>query len=150
MPFSTTMKLRNSCYKYVLKGMGKDCNICDGVTIIHPENLTLGERVSIHEYCLIGATGEITIGDYVAVASHCILVSEDHIFLDKTKYIKEQGIKPKSININSDVWLGSRVTVLGNTQIGKGSVIGAGSVVTKDIPEYSVAVGNPCRVVKKR
>ncbi len=130
--------------------MGKNCNICDGVTIIKPENLSLGSRVSIHPYSYIEATGEIFIDDFVAIASHCVIVSENHETSDKSKLIKLQGVIPKPILIGPDVWLGARATILGGVTIGKGSVIGAGSVVTKEVPDYSVAVGVPCKVIKSR
>lgn len=56
----------------------------------------------------------------------------------------------KSVSIEDDVWLGYNVTVLPGVTIGKGSVIGAGSVVCSDIPPYSIAVGNPAKVIKRR
>lgn len=64
--------------------------------------------------------------------------------------IREQGVTREGIIIEDDCWLGSGVKVLDGVTIGKGCVIGANSVVTKDIPPYSVAVGAPARVIKKR
>ena len=61
-----------------------------------------------------------------------------------------QGCSPEDVVIEDDVWIGSRCVILGNVRVGRGSVIGAGSVVTKDIPPFSIAVGVPCKVVKKR
>ena len=62
------MNLRNFCYRYVLKSMG-DSSICDGVTIVNPKKVSIGDNVSIHPYTYI--LGEVTIGDYVGIASKC-------------------------------------------------------------------------------
>jgi len=150
VPFVWAMKIRNVCFKNVLKNMGKNCNICDAVTFYCPENISLGDRVSIHQNSYIGGTGEINIGSCVAIANGATIISENHNFSETNKFIKDQGVTKMPISIEDDVWLGSKVTILGNTRIGKGTVIGAGSVVTKDIPEYSVAYGIPCKVIKNR
>ena len=149
-PFSPAMRLRNRLYRRVLNHMGPNCNITDAVTITSPENVSLGERVSIHEYSVLGGSGDIVIGDRVAIANSCTLISESHIFSDPNKPIKEQGLTAQPITIGDDVWLGARVTVLGNVTIGPGAVIGAGSVVSRDIPANAIAVGVPCRVIGQR
>ena len=130
--------------------MGENCNICDGVSILNSANISLGDRVSIHENTTIGGKGKITIGNHVAIAHNCSIISESHIFSDNDILIKDQGLTTEPIFIGNNVWLGCKVAVLGNVRIGNGCVIGAGSVVTKDIPENTVAVGNPCRVIRYR
>jgi acetyltransferase-like isoleucine patch superfamily enzyme len=150
MPFNSAMKLRNFCYRFVLNEMGENCNICDGVSILYTGNVSIGNRVSIHEYTLIGGRGKIKIGNNVAIAHDCSIVSESHNFSDMDILIKDQGLTTEPIFIGNDVWLGCKVVVLGNVTIGNGSVIGAGSVVTKNIPENTIAVGNPCRVIRFR
>ena len=64
--------------------------------------------------------------------------------------IKNQGVTSQPIVIGDNVWLGCRVTVLGNITIGSGTIVGAGSVVTKSIPENVIAAGNPCKVIRVR
>jgi acetyltransferase-like isoleucine patch superfamily enzyme len=150
MPFHTIMKIRNICYRTILKKMGENTNICDAVTITNPSNVSIGERCSVHEYSYFGGEGEIVIGDYVAIANNCTIISETHNFTDRTVPVKLQGLSPQPVIIGSDVWIGSKVTILGNVKIGKGAIIGAGSVVTRDIPEYAVAVGVPCEVIRYR
>ena len=150
IPFNSAMKLRNFCYRFALKEMGENCNICDGVTIVRPENISLGDRVSIHEYCVIGGIGEINIGNNVAVAHSCSIISETHNFSETDILIKNQGITAQPIVIEDNVWLGCKITVLGNITIGSGTILGAGSVVTKSIPENVIAVGNPCEVIQVR
>lgn len=150
LPFYPVMKLRNICYRAILKKMGRNTNICDAVTITNPSKVSIGYRCSIHEYSYFAGGGDITIGDYVAIANSCTIISESHNFSDRNVPIKMQGLSPQPVVIGNDVWIGSKVTILGNVKIGNGAVIGAGSVVTKDIPEYAVAVGVPCKVIRYR
>ena len=91
------------------------------------------------------ATNGIEIGDNVQFAAGVQLISANHDFSDYRKSIKCRPIK-----IGSDVWVGANVIILPGVHIGDNVVIGAGSVVTKDIPENSVAVGNPCKVIKQK
>ena len=144
------MKLRNFFYKFVLKEMGENCNICDAVTIREPGNISLGDRVSIHEYCFLGGSGEIKIGNNVAIGHGCSMISETHNFSDTDILIKNQGVTAQQIVIGDNVWLGCKITVLGNITIGSGAIVGAGSVVTKGIPENVIAAGNPCKVIRVR
>jgi len=150
LPFYSAMKIRNICYRAVLKKMGGGTNICDAVTIANPSRVSIGKRCSIHEYSYFAGEGEIVIGDYVSIANNCTIISESHNFSDKNIPIKMQGLSPQPVAIGNDVWIGSKVTILGNVKIGDSAVIGAGSVVTKDIPEYAVAVGVPCEVIRYR
>lgn len=149
-PYPLAMRVRNELYRHVLKSVGANSNITDAVTISSPANVSLGDRVSIHEYCVLAGSGEIKIGSRVAIANSCILVSESHVYFDPIRPIKDQGLIAQPITIGDDVWLGARVTVLGNVTIGDGAVIGAGSVVTRNIPPNSIAVGVPCRVIRQR
>jgi acetyltransferase-like isoleucine patch superfamily enzyme len=130
--------------------MGPGCNISDGVTIKHPTGLSLGMRVSIHEYTYISASGGVVIGDHVAIGSGCSLISNAHNFDKKNVLIKKQGISQRPIYIGNDVLLGVKVTVLPGVTIGNGAIVGAGSVVTKNIPPYTVNAGVPSRVLRDR
>lgn len=149
-PGALSQRIRNLCYRILLKKTGLNCNIADAVTIINPERLSLGTRVSIHEYTYIQANGDITIGDHVAIANNCTLIASTHNFQRNDIPIKLQGSTSLPIVIDDDVWIGSKVTVLGGVHIGKGAVIGAGAVVTRDIPAFAVAFGVPCRVRRIR
>ena len=91
--------------------------------------------------------GKLVLGERVSIGPRCILVVIAHpnnSVLGKN-FVQKERKKP----IGSDVWLGAGVIVLPEITIGEGSIIGAGSIVTKNIPPYSVAVGNPARVIKK-
>jgi len=93
--------------------------------------------------------GEITIGDDVMIGPKTIIWGRDHGMGSGTPMNKQPHSK-KPIIIGHDVWIGAGVIILKGVEIGDGCVIGAGSIVTKSIPPYSIVVGNPARVIKKR
>ena len=98
--------------------------------------------------CLSGDS--ILIGHDCLIAAHCSIYANNHQFADPHTLIRLQGHSYKGITIESNCWIGAGVTILDGVSIGKGSVVGAGSVVTKSIPSFSVAVGVPARVIKRR
>ncbi|MBD2183657.1 acyltransferase [Planktothrix sp. FACHB-1355] len=111
--------------------------------------IEIGDYTSIGPYtCMTGR--DIKIGKYCLIAPHVGIFANNHVFTDPTVPIVQQGHTYKGIVIEDDCWLGSGVKVLDGVTIGRGSVIGAGAVVTKDIPPYSIAVGVPAKVVGKR
>ncbi len=112
--------------------------------------IVIGARTFIGPYTCIAGPGDITIGENCMIAAHCGIFANNHDFSDPTQLIREQGVSRKGICIESDCWLGHKVTVLDGVRIGKGSVIGAGAVVSRNIPPYSIAVGVPAKVVKRR
>jgi len=113
------------------------------------ETITIGDRVFINKRAYL--SGEISIGDDVLIGPDVFITSGDHGFTEIGKPINRQGrMKPRKVTICDDAWIGAKACILAGVTIGKGAVIGAGSVVTKDVPPYSVCVGNPCRKVKDR
>ena len=109
-----------------------------------------GKNCFFGEYTSIRGQGGVHIGDGVYTGTHVQIAAVNHVYGDPDKFIKDQGITAEGIHIEDDVWLGSNVVVVDGVTIGKGCVVGAGAVVTKDLPPYSVAVGMPARVVKGR
>jgi acetyltransferase-like isoleucine patch superfamily enzyme len=99
---------------------------------------------------MIYGTGGLKIGNDVRIATHVVITPAGHVFDKKDIPIRLQGVEMKGIVIEDDVWIGANATILDGVIIGRGCVIGAGSVVTKSLPEYSVAVGVPARVIYKR
>lgn len=131
--------------------IGRHCSIHDYAKILtYGGNIEIGDNVSIHPYCLFHGNGGLKIGNDVRIAPHVVMLASNHIFKDKDTPIRLQGVEAKGIVIEDDVWLGVNCIVLDGVTIGRGSVIGAGSVVTKSLPEYSVAVGMPARIIYKR
>ncbi len=122
----------------------------------YPELVDKPPLVSIGQNCFMGyrtcilAGADITIGNNVLVASDVTIVSHNHEInpRETIPYIR-QGISISPIEIGDNCWIGDKVMILPGVKIGRGCVIGAGAVVTKSIPDYSIAVGNPARVIKQ-
>lgn len=112
--------------------------------------IIVGEHVGIGIRSIIRGSGGVEIGKNSLLADQVELISANHIYKDLHVPIRLQGGELKKIVIGEDVWLGAHVIVLAGVTIGKGSVVGAGAVVTKDIPSYSIAIGVPARVIDKR
>lgn len=136
---------------------GGDIVLKEGVgvadhAIIHTYggNIEIGKYCSIQMYCMLYGHGGLTIGNYVSIAAQTIIIPANHNFDRLDELICMQGETAKGITIGDDVWIGAGCKILDGVTIGTGSVIGAGSVVTRSIPEYSVAVGMPARVIRKR
>ena len=114
--------------------------------------LVFGNNVTLNYFCHIGCINEITIGDNVLMGSRVLITDHQHgLFNDEEKDIPwvERHLSSKGpVHIEDNVWLGENVCVMPNVTIGKGSVVGANAVVTHDIPPYSMAVGNPAKVIR--
>ncbi|MCX7595189.1 MAG: acyltransferase [Fischerella sp.] len=123
-----------------------------GVDIQVLENgyVEIGESSFIGPYVCMAGPGHIRIGKQCLIASHSTIYANNHNFADPTTAIALQEISSKGIVIEDDCWIGSGARILDGVTIGRGSVIGAGAVVTKDIPPYSVAIGVPARVSRSR
>ncbi len=124
--------------------------IFPGVRFFGIETIKIG-GVSINYNVLIDACdGSIFIGNDVLIGPNCVLRAADHVFIDTTRPINTQGHLGGKIIIEDDCWLGANVVVVKDVKIGKGSVIAAGSVVTKNILPYSIVAGVPARVIGQR
>jgi acetyltransferase-like isoleucine patch superfamily enzyme len=110
----------------------------------------VGKQCFFGEYTCIRGQGGVRIGDGVYTGTQVQIAAVNHVFSDPERFIKDQGITAEGITIEDDVWLGSNAVVVDGVTIGKGSVIGAGAVVTRSLPPYSIAVGVPAKVVKDR
>lgn len=93
--------------------------------------------------------GPVTIGNDIRLAQNITLSGLNHNYEDINLPIHEQGVSTSPIVIEDDCWIGANVVVVAGITVGKHSIVAAGSIVTKNIPPYSVAVGNPARVIKK-
>ena len=155
--------------------IGDDVWIDDHVTLIArgPGGLSIGSHIhindrayldtereegyiNVHDHVYIG-TGTTLFGHWgLEIGEHCLLAQNititpySHKFDDKKDYIINQGGHSRKVTLGKDSYLGMNVCVLYSADVGEGSVIGSGSVVVKTIPPYSVAVGNPAKVIRKR
>jgi len=111
---------------------------------------TLGNQVAInHSVSMDGGSSGITIGDNTRIACQCTFFAFNH-GLAADMLIREQAVSSEGIVIGKDVWIGANSSVVDGVTINDHAVIGMGSVVTHDIPEYAIAVGNPARVIGDR
>ncbi len=135
--------------------------------IIQPKVISIGKNVNIEKGALITSLmsigdnsgvginarrhGQIYIGDNVMMGPDCIIYTINHAYLDLDKPMCQQGFsKMKPVIIENDVWIGGRVIILPGVTIHNGAIIGAGSVVTKDVPAYAIVGGNPAKILKWR
>lgn len=150
----------------VLK-LGNNIHIMD-YSKLRGKNTVIENNVFIHENVLIrsrkvvvigeGTTinrntcvlDNVIIGKHCSIAPNCVIVGSNHNFSDENQSIKQQGFSSKGIVICDDVWIGANVTILDGVKIEKGSVIAAGAVVNKNVPEYSVFGGVPAKSIGKR
>lgn len=115
-------------------------------TVRHGAKVIIGDHVGISG-CTISAGSSITIGNWVSIGSGVVISDGDAHPIDPEERRAGLGGATKPIVIEDDVFIGARAIVLKGVTIGKGAVIGAGSVVTKDVPAFAIAVGNPAHVV---
>ena len=109
------------------------------------KNIKIGKNVFINACCRFQDQGGIEIGDGSLIGHNTTIATLNHDFNPD----KRANLHPSPVKIGKNVWIGSDCTILPGVEIGDGAVIGAGSVVTKNIPANSIAVGNPARVIKQ-
>lgn len=123
---------------------------CTGTIRKIGKGIKIGNNCGIGDFCFFGAAGGITIGDDVIMGQNVRFHSENHNFTELDIPIRLQGVSHKGIVIGNDCWIGAGCVFLDGVNVGEGCVIGANTLVNKDIPPYSVAVGNPVKVVNNR
>lgn len=131
----------------ILKKVGKEINIEKGAVI--------NGQVSVGNYSGIGVNcelyGPVLIGEHVMMGPEVVIYTQNHAFGRVDVPIQEQGYDEfRPVTIGNDVWIGRRVIILPGVNIGEGCIIGAGAVLAKDVPPYSIVVGNPGKIVKSR
>ncbi|MDF3059534.1 MAG: putative acetyltransferase [Rariglobus sp.] len=122
----------------------------NAMLMTHGGDIEIGADCSINPFCVLYGLGGLRIGNFVRIATHTVIVPANHTFEDLQTPIHLQPESKRGIIIEDDVWIGAGCRILDGVTIGRGSVIGAGSVVTRSIPSMSVAVGVPAKVIRKR
>lgn len=139
--------LRNKIMKQLFKNVGENVWIEPDFRCEFGKNITIGDNVYINFGCIILDCSEVTIGSNTLLGPNIGLYAANHS-TDATERING-GCYGKPIHIGNNVWLGGDVKVLQGVTIDDNTIIGAGSIVTKDIPDNVIAVGNPCKVIRK-
>ena len=114
------------------------------------EGLIVGDNSNIGPGAYIGCSGLVTIGKNVMISPGVSIYAENHNFSDTNIPMKDQGVTVSFVTIEDDCWIASNSIILAGVTIGKGSVVAAGSVVTKNVPPYSVVAGAPATIIKSR
>ncbi len=134
--------------KRLFKSLGKKVNIEPKVIFYNMSESEIGDYSGIGIYSFIGT---VKIGRNVMIGEELMAISLNHEFSSTEIPMRLQGIqKDEPIVIEDDVWIGSRVTILPGVKIGRGSIIGAGSVVTRAVLPYTIVAGNPAKEIRRR
>lgn len=135
--------------------IGPDCVIHDGVAFkvdgpySDAKRIILGRNVLVGENCEFNVQDRVVIGDGCLIAAGCRFIDNNHGTADGSE-IRQQPNQKAPIIIENDCWLGANVIVLSGVHLGRGVIVGAGAVVTRDLPEYAVAAGVPARLIRSR
>lgn len=148
---NTFRKMRSFICKRIFLKCGENINICRDVYFGSGRTLSIGNDSGIGPNSKIIQT-DITIGNDVMIGPELRVLGGGHKFDSIIIPMREQGLAPRTkLNIGNDIWIGEKVIITSKVKyIGNHSIIAAGSVVTKDVPEYAIVGGNPARIIKYR
>ncbi|MBC5773504.1 acyltransferase [Pontibacter sp. KCTC 32443] len=132
--------------------IGSNCEFLNGVLLMpYGGSITVGNSCSINPYTVIyGHDRGVIIGDNVLIAAHCVVIPSNHKFERIDIPINQQGEQSKGIIIKDDVWIGSGCRILDGVTIGRGAIVGAGSVVTASVPDFAIYAGVPAKLIRMR
>lgn len=142
--------LKSSFLRILNAKVGHHVVYYPGIKLGYPNKLTLGDNVDLAWGVIITTGGGVEIGDRTLVGYGTKILSTNHIIPQGAGRVFGSGHERKYVKIGSDCWLGANVVVLPGVDIGKGSIVAAGAVVTKNVPEYSIVAGIPATIIKHR
>lgn len=140
-------ELRNRIMKQLFKSVGKNVWIEPDFKCEFGKNIVIEDDVYINFGCVILDCAEVTIGAHTLIGPNIGIYPVNHA-IDALERING-GCYARPVHIGRNVWLGGDVKILSGVSIGDNTIVGAGSIVTKDIPSDVIAAGNPCRVIRK-
>lgn len=144
-------KTLNKLKSYLLKksglNIGRNINIRPNSTLI--KNFSIGDNSGVGDNCYMQGFGNISIGNNVMMGPEVKIYTTNHE-TKRDKLMINQGNVTKNVMIKNDVWIGTRAIILPGVTVGEGAVIGAGAIVTKDVPDYAIVGGNPAKILKYR
>lgn len=141
---------RRRVLKGLLGSVGEGCDFSVGIKILNPERIHVGRGCRFANSTILGGTGGISFGESCLIGFENVFLTRSHRYDRLDVPIWDQGYSTAPISVGDDVWTGCRVTVLPGVTIGSHTVVGAGSVVTRDLPSGVIAAGVPARVVRTR
>lgn len=140
-------------FKLYLKStsLGSNIKLSRGGTFAHPNEIIMGNNIFISEQFHISAY-KLKLHNNIIIGPNLVIECSNHKYniVGKSMFEVASDKIYKGVEIENDVWIGANVTILSGVKISEGCIIGAGSVVTKTIPPYSIAVGIPCKPIKAR
>lgn len=142
--------LRYLLFASLAKKCGDNVTIHQGCYFYNLDKIEVGDNVAFNQMCYIQGAGGLKIGDNVGLAHGVTIESETHNYNNLTECIANQGLDLKTTIIDDDVWVGTKATILYGKHLGKGSIVGANSVVTKDIDVNAIVGGVPAKLIKYR
>jgi maltose O-acetyltransferase len=135
--------------KNIFRITGRNVNVERGAYFGSGSQIEIGDNSGIGENCQI--PDNIKIGNDVMMGPDVLIVGKNHNYKDLKMPMRLQGAKDSApVMIGDDTWIGARVIILPGVNIGQGAIVGAGAVVTKNVPPYAICAGNPARIVKYR
>lgn len=150
IPTTAGVFLRAGIAKLMFAQCDGICWIQPGVTLVHTGRLAVGKTLGINSGTYLNAIGGITLGDHVLIGSNVTISSGKHPIDGREPPIFTRPTVPLPIVIEDDVWIGAGAVIMPGVRLGRGSVIGANAVVTRDTAPYSVNVGVPAQAVRER
>ena len=142
-------KIRRAICSRLFGRCGQNVNVESGARFHSGRKVFIGDNSDIGEDARI--MGSVVLGSNVMMGPSVLILSMNHEFSRTDIPMNQQGFRPdKTVHIGDDVWIGARAILLSGVSIGSGAIVGAGSVVTSDVPEWAIAAGNPARIVRYR
>jgi maltose O-acetyltransferase len=142
-------KCRATACKRLFRSVGQRINGEQGANFYTGWEIEIGDDSSLGINCRVPF--DLKVGKDVMMGPDVIIIGENHEFSDLTKPMRLQGYKTFCpVRIEDDVWIGARAIILPGITIGRGAIIGAGAVVTRDVPSYAICAGNPARILRYR
>lgn len=142
-------QLRNLCARKLLKQCGRSIRVNPGVRFGSGARVAVGNNCNLSQRMRV--IGDLILGDDVMLGPEIVFISYNHEFSDLEVPMRAQGVTDsKPVVVGNDVWIGMRALIMPGVHIGNHAIVAAGSVVTKDVPEWGIVGGNPAKLIKYR